>query len=678
MRVYQVPTHTRLWLVITIIACSLPQLLRGHLWQAGLVVLVMVIRSLADRQRIQLPGKAIRGLLMVGVVGITWITFGRIYGPEAGVALLVSLFSLKYLEVVRQRDAYVVIVLGYFVCATALLFERGPGMFAYVLLCMLLLTTCLIGINHSDTGARPMGHVRRAVAMSLQAVPVMLVLFVLVPRVAPLWNMKIDSGQARTGMSDSMSPGEISELSQSSELAFRVAFDGAIPEKGERYWRGLTLSHFDGRTWQQAIPRGVDKQAYLFQKGGPEPEWHKSLMAQDRGSGYRYQVIMEPTQRTWLFAMKVPVLEQGEAGLARDMRLVASRPISESVGYTVTSYPNLSSAIGLERSDRALMLSLPEDQNVGRRARGLAQQWQLDSSTDADVVKQALRHFREKPFYYTLKPPPLPVDPIDEFLFVTRRGFCEHYASSFTFMMRAAGIPARVVVGYQGGEPNELGSHLLVRQYDAHAWSEVWLEGKGWVRVDPTGAVAPERIEDGLRAALSGNGEDSNVLEGLRSFASSGLLGKLQQWTDYVDFQWQTWVLGYNSQSQMQLLRQLLGSTSPLSIALALFGVITLLLGLYMLVLLRQDRGYRQTPMEREFWRLHQRVAERQGAPLDPGLTPQQLANTIAARWPGAAKPAREWALQYQQALYNPAVLADKRRIRHLRRLRNRLYKLLG
>lgn len=675
MRVYQVPTHTRLWLVMTIVICSLPQLLRGPGWQAGLLALIVILRALADRQRIAMPGRVVRGALMVGIVVLTFYSFGRIYGAEAGVALLVSLFALKYLEVVRQRDAYVVIVLGYFVCATALLFERGPGMFAFVLFCMLLLTSCLVGINHSDTGARPMGHLKRAAAMLAQAVPVMLLLFVLVPRVAPLWNMQVDSGKARTGMSDSMSPGQISELSQSSELAFRVAFDGPVPANNQRYWRGLTLSHFDGRTWQQALPRGQDIQDYLFEKGQTPPPWYQLLMKAGRGEGYRYRVILEPTERRWLFALKVPVLEQGQAGLAKDMRLVASNPVSEAMAYTVTSYPNLAASLALDEAERDLMLSLPQ-QGVGRRARGLAQQWQLESSTPQQVVNRALRYFREQPFYYTLKPPVLPVDPIDEFLFVSRRGFCEHYASSFTFMMRAAGIPARVVVGYQGGELNEVGSHLLVRQYDAHAWSEVWLDGRGWVRVDPTAAVAPDRIEEGVRAALEESNADSDALASLKSFASSGMLGKLQQWVDYVDFQWQTRVLGYNSQSQMQLLRELLGAASPLRIALALLAGIAVLLALYMVLLLRRDRGYQQTVMEREFWRLHQRVGS-MGEPLDAGMTPQQLAAHIAKRWPAAAEIARQWALQYQQALYNPAISVDKRRIRHLRQLRNRLYKLL-
>lgn len=676
MRVYQVPIHTRLWLVLTVIACSLPQLLRGPGWQTVLLVLVVAVRVLTDKQRMRLPGKVVRGGLMVAVVGLTWYSFGRIYGPEAGVALLVSLFALKYLEVVRQRDAYVVIVLGYFVCATALLFDRGPGMFGYVLLCLLFLTVCLVGINHSDTGAKATGHLRRATVLTLQAVPVMLVLFVLVPRVAPLWNMQVDSGKARTGMSDSMAPGEISELSRSSKLAFRVAFDGEMPAPKDRYWRGLTLSHFDGRTWQQAIARGVDKRAYLAEPGRPVPQWYENLIAAERGQGYRYQIIMEPTQRQWLFAMKVPLVEQGEASLAKDMRLVATKPVSDRMGYTVTSYPRLSDAIRLDPAERELMLSLPAA-TVGRKARGLAQQWRLESYSSEEVVKRALDHFREQPFHYTLRPPPLPVDPVDEFLFITRRGFCEHYASSFTFLMRAAGIPARVVVGYQGGEPNALGSHLLVRQYDAHAWSEVWIEGQGWIRVDPTAAVSPERIDAGLRAALAGSEEDSEVVSDLQGFTGSGVMGTLRQWADYVDYQWQTQVLGYNSQSQLQLLRQILGSASPLRIALALLGGITLLLGLYMLILLRQDRGYQQSPMEREFWRLHQQVAQRMGGALDPGLTPVQLAATIAQRWPAASEAARRWALQYQQALYNPSVKADKARIRHLRRMRIRLYKQL-
>ena len=677
MRVYQVPVHTRLWLATALITCSLPQLLLGPVWQSLLLGVVVAIRWLVDHQRMRLPGRIIRGGLLVAAVGMTWYSFGRIYGPEAGVALLVSLFSLKYLEMVRQRDAYVVIVLGYFVCATALLFERGPGMFLFVLLSMLLLTAALVGINHSETKARASSHIKTGSVLFLQAVPVTVVLFVLVPRVAPLWNMQLDSGKARTGMTDSISPGDISELSESSELAFRVAFEGALPPAAERYWRGLTLSHFDGRTWQQAIPRGGAVDSYLYNGRGAPPDWYQQLQAQGKPqSGYSYQLIMEPTQRRWLFAMAVPMLEEGEASLARDMRLVARAPVTQRTRYSITSFPDLRPAIVLDVLERELMLSLPGD-SFGRRARTLADQWRRDSRTDNEIVSRALRHFREQPFHYTLKPPPLTTDPIDEFLFRTQRGFCEHYASSFTFLMRAAGVPARVVVGYQGGEQNTLGSHLLVRQYDAHAWTEVWLQGQGWVRVDPTGAVAPDRIALGLRASLRGDEEAQDTLEGLDSFASGGLLGRLQQWTDYVDFRWQTWVLGYDNASQLQLLRHWLGEASPLRIAASLVAAISVLLTLYMLILLRQAGTRRQTVLEREFWRVHQRVEQQVGHPLAQGLSPQALARVIDLKWPKAGPLVHQWAVYYQQMLYNPGFGAGKAQIRHLRRLRNRLYKLL-
>lgn len=675
-RIYQVPSHTRLWLTLAVTFCALPQLLKGPLWQGGLFALVIAIRALVNRQRMALPGRIIRSLLLMGAVALTFYSFGRLYGPEAGVALLVSLFGLKYLEVVSQRDAYVLLVLGFFVCATSLLFSQSPLMFLYVLLCMVLLTACLAGINHSDTRASGMQHLKRAGIIMAQAVPLMLILFVLVPRVAPLWNMQVGNGKARTGMTDSMAPGQISELSESSALAFRVAFDGDMPPPAERYWRGLTLSHFDGRAWQQAIPRGMDEAGYLYSGRGPAPDWVDALTAgRSDGTSYAYQVIVEPTQRRWLFAMPVPFVSEGGVSLARDMRLVANNPVSQRQSYQVVSVPAATRRLPLAAEEKALMLSIPDES--GRRARGLAQQWRLESQSDAAVVQQALRYFRQQPFHYTLRPPKLVADPIDDFLFRSRKGFCEHYASSFTFLMRAAGIPARVVVGYQGGEQNSLGSHLLVRQYDAHAWSEVWLEGQGWVRVDPTGAVAPERVERGLRAALE-EGDSGDALGGIQldGFAGSGLLGVMREWADYVDFRWQTWVLSYDSQLQLSVLSKLLGQVTPLRVAVTLMVSVALLLGLYGLYLFWRNPVHSQSPMEKEFWRLHQRV-QGCGLALSPGVTPSQLAEAIAGRWPRAASPARDWARYYQRALYDPRQKASKQQMRHLRGLRNRLYKLL-
>ena len=681
-RIYQVPSHTRLWLALAVVLCSLPQIVKGPLWQAGLLVLVILIRWLVEQQRLMLPGRMVRSLLLIGAVALTFYSFGRLYGPQAGVALLVSLFALKYLEVVQQRDAYVVVVLGYFVCATALLFSQTPGMFLYVVLCMTVLTTCLVGINHSDTRASGLLHGRRAVVITLQAVPLMVVLFLLVPRVAPLWNMQVGGDKARTGMTDSMSPGQISELSESAELAFRVDFQGDVPSRAQRYWRGLTLSHYDGRTWQQAVPQGQSESEYLYRRGTEKPDWYQRLESRysSEQQRYRYQVIAEPTQRRWLFSLAVPFPLDGDMALAKDMRLVANQPVSQRFAYRVESVPAAAEAIGLEGQERQLMLSLPQD--GGSRARGLAQQWRLESGTAADsardIAQRALRYFREQPFHYTLRPPRLTADPIDEFLFRTRRGFCEHYASSFTFLMRAAGVPARVVVGYQGGEQNELGSHLLVRQYDAHAWSEIWLDGQGWTRVDPTGAVAPERIELGLREALENSEDGSDVLDdlGLRRFSDGGLFATLSQWMDYVDFRWQTWVLGYDSAFQYEFLEDLLGAVTPVRIAIALIVAVTLLMGLYALFLLWQSGNEKLTLMEREYWRLHQRASER-GRPLVAGLTPMQLCQAISEQWPQAAVAAENWAKYYQKLHYDPLSPPDKQQKRHLRSLRNRLYKLL-
>ncbi|MDX1804412.1 MAG: DUF3488 and transglutaminase-like domain-containing protein [Alcanivorax sp.] len=675
-RVYQLPNHTRVWLTLAVMLCSLPQLLRGPLWQFGLLAVVVVVRGLVQRQWLALPGKISRTLMLLVTVGLTFYSFGRLYGPEAGVALLVSLFALKYLEVVRQRDAYVLIVLGYFVCATSLLFYQGILMFAYVLTCAVLLTACLIGINYTDTRARSVQHLRVALVMLMQALPLMVVLFILVPRVAPLWDMGLGHTQARTGMTDSMSPGQISNLSRSSEVAFRVAFAGQPPPPSQRYWRGLTLSRFDGRTWSQALPAGMRRDDFVYSGAGRPPGWYRQWqqVAASDAPRYRYRVLMEPSQQPWLYALTVPLVKEPGIGMAQDFRLIARDPVTQRIDYRVESVPAIRYQARLGPAERALMLSLPA--RGGARARSLAQSWRLESDGGRQIVLRALQYFREQPFYYTLSPPRLDQDTIDDFLFRSRRGFCEHYASSFTFLMRAAGIPARVVVGYQGGEINPHDGHLLVRQYDAHAWSEVWLAGKGWVRVDPTAAVAPERIEDGLQAAL--DAQDNNDVFGgeAAGFAGDGWLGKLAAWKDYVDFRWQSWVLGYDAGQQLTLLSGFLGTVTPLRVALALLGGLSVPLLLFMVWMLWQYQKRPLTALEREFYRLFERV-QRDGVLLSAGTSPAQLADHIAMRWPKAAALARHWQNTFQQLAYQDRPLNRKTGLRHLRRLRRRLVRLL-
>ncbi|MBM7333334.1 transglutaminaseTgpA domain-containing protein [Alloalcanivorax marinus] len=644
-RIYQVPSHARGWLTLAIIATSLPQLVDGPWWQSPLLLLVLGWRALVDRQRLLLPGRVVRLALLLATVAATWQSFGRLHGPEAGTALITGLFALKYLELVGKRDAYVLIVLGYFVCATILLFHQGPLAALYVVGCLVLLTASLAGINYGDTHARGRQHLGVAAVMVLQALPLAAILFVLVPRVAPLWNMHLDSGQARTGMSDSMSPGQVSRLTESAELAFRVQFDGPAPAPSQRYWRGLTYSYFDGTTWRQARPPGWGERDTLYHGRGPAPDWYRGLRAAAGGPAWEYRVIMEPSQQRWLYALAVPFTDLDGLALARDLRLVADAPVTGTLGYRVRSVPAAGAGATLDGAERALMLSLPEQGN--ERARALAADWRRRYPNDRALVNAALGYFREQPFFYTLEPPPVTGDTVDRFLFDTRRGFCEHYASSFTFLMRAAGVPARVVAGYQGGEPN--GDYLQVRQYDAHAWSEVWLAGR-WVRVDPTGAVAPDRIELGLRQAMRNRSADQADGEG-GAFGRLPVLFRLQQWADYVDFNWQKWVLGYRQEEQRDLLERLLGAVTPTRIALALLGAVLLVTGLLALLVLNRRRDQPARPLEREFRRLRQALGRR-GLALPEAVSAAGLEAAVARRWPAATGAAGHWRRYFEHLAY--------------------------
>lgn len=312
------------------------------------------------------------------------------------------------------------------------------------------------------------------------------------------------------------------------------------------------------------------------------------------------------------------------------------------------------------------MLDLPDTGN--RRARDLAASWRQRYRDDRELVQAALRYFREQPFHYTLEPPRLSGDTVDGFLFNTRRGFCEHYASSFTFLMRAAGIPARVVAGYQGGESN--GDYLQIRQYDAHAWTEVWLNGR-WVRVDPTGAVAPERIELGLRGLVEQRADAGGD-------AVAGALGRLpvlfrvQQWMDYVDFNWQKWVLGYRQEDQRALIERLLGAFTPTRVALALLGAVLLVTAVLAVLVLARRRDAPARPLEREFARLRRGLARR-GLNVVDCHSAAALEAAAARRWPGAAGRAGHWRRYFEYLAYRRDGDPPAGELRQLRRRRRAL-----
>lgn len=506
------------------------------LWVSTLSVTVIVWRAVAAQRQWRLPGTLVRSALaLAGFLGV-YATYGRSTGQTVGTALLVVMLALKLTEMRARRDVMLVMFLLYFVMFTHFLVSQELWTILYLLVCAVAITAMLAEASHPGSALSPRFTLPVGARMVAAALPLMVIMFVLFPRIpGPLWGLPGASGASgRTGLSDSMEPGEIAQLMQSDEVAFRVTFLGTSPPMRQRYWRGPVFWFFDGRRWEMGS-RGRQTQA-------PSVEFS--------GAALRYEMTLEPQRSLWLLALELP--EPGQlpldSRLGPDHQLVARKPSHDRRVLRLTSYPNYVLQRELPEEVRRLNTRWPGNRNP--RTLELAQQLRAEHDSDAALVDRVLHMYREQEFFYTLEPPLLGADAVDEFLFETRRGFCEHYASSFTALMRAAGIPARVVTGYQGGEINEIGGYMVVRDSDAHAWSEVWLADRGWVRVDPTAAVAPARIELGIEGALAASGER---LPGLGWSRAAVNLWFTARW-DWINANWNGLVLAYGPQLQMEFL----------------------------------------------------------------------------------------------------------------------------
>lgn len=574
----QLPGITALrWLLLSIGLVMALHVSHLALWTSVLIASFGLWRYLIEKNQWELPGIWILlPITVLGALGIM-VSYHGLFGRDAGVALLALMLALKLMESRNQRDYMLLIFSGYFLTFAAFLFNQSILIGAFILAPTISLTATLVGISHANGSIAWRTQARLAAIMLAQAVPVMLVLFFLFPRVpGPLWGVPQDAYRAMTGLSDSMEPGNISQLTQSGIIAFRVEFKGQVPPSDQLYWRGPVLWHFDGRRWQMSNPR-----------------WHlpqETLHAQ--GQSTAYTVTLEPHNRNWLLMLDMPVNTPANTVVSNDMQVLSREPVRTRMRYEGSSDFSYSLGENLSARERELALQIPKGANP--RSLELARQWSSHGERAESIVQAALGMFRQQAFVYTLSPPLLGAEPIDDFLFNTRRGFCEHYASSFVYLMRAAGVPARVVTGYQGGEVNPVGNYLIVRQSDAHAWAEVWLQGRGWVRVDPTAAVAPQRIQRGISSALP----QSDVLP-LMSRRDYPWLRKLYLNWDALNNDWNQWVLGYDQQRQLDLLSRLAGSTlswQDLVVALMATAGSTLLVISYFLL-----RGKRQVtdPLQR-------------------------------------------------------------------------------
>jgi len=460
--------------------------------------------------------------------------------------------------------------------------------------------------------ASPSARMRDSLATSVRlvsyAAPLALAMWFLFPRIAtPFWAVPIDTSAGVTGLSDTMSPGDISELSQSDAVAFRVTFEDTVPAPGDRYWRALVLHRFSGRTWTGREP-----------SIGGRPEQQIEFA----GDPVSYQVTLEPTGQQWVPALDLPAswdLPRTFMNTTQGLSRVV--PVDQRVAYKVVSYPVYRAESGLRDYFRGWYRELPAGTNP--RTLALAAEMREAADSDRAYIAAVLALFREQEYYYTLQPPALGRHPVDEFLFESRRGFCEHYASAFTVMMRVAGIPARVVLGYQGGELNPLGNYLIVRQSDAHAWSEVWLPDEGWTRVDPTAAVAPERIELGFTDSLF-----DGLGAGWGGRVPSRLWHRFRLSWDALNANWNEWVLGYGPEKQNALM-EWFGMESPgwrkLVFTLIAF-VIALTLGVSALMMWRN-----RPPRLDGASRLYRRYVRATGLAPAVGETPDAFARRVTA-----------------------------------------------
>lgn len=626
-----------LWIVVSVLSVFLPLTVYLPNWLVGVSALALFWRGWLLWQRMPMPpGWLVNTTALLGVVGVG-LHFHSLFGRDSGVALLSLLVALKLFEMRKLRDGFFVVLLAYFLVLSQFFYTQSIATALAMVASVILVTAAMSNLNHEHR--TPVAALRLSSVMLLQALPFMVILFVLFPRVSgPLWGMSADTSTASTGLSDTMSPGSISQLSLSDAIAFRVRFEQTPPEKPELYWRGPVLTKFDGRTWTMTRPR-------IFNRIRPRPA----------GERVAYEVTLEPHARHWLFALEFPTRLAPSSMIGDDWQMFSTRPIRTRFRYAMTS--DLALPIGLDEEPEGLRQATELPRGFNPRARVLASELRAKYPRDGELVQRMLAIYRKEEFVYTLSPPPLGRDSVDDFLFNTRRGFCEHYASSFVFVIRAAGIPARVVTGYQGGEINPVDGYLEVRQLDAHAWAEVWLKDQGWVRIDPTAAIAPNRVENNMASALPA----SDPIPLMIRPGMSWLRDMRYRW-EAVANAWNQWVLGYDTENQRKFLQRL-GMNAPDWQTMT--GALATLCGAVMLLLtawtLRQWR--RADPVLRAWQRLSHKL-RRHGLERHPWEGPRDYAQRVAAAQPQLAGPVGELCALFETLRYGsrPADAAEFRR----------------
>ena len=619
------------------------------LWCSVLAASVLMWRGWLAIQGQPLPGKWwLLGLLALTITA-TVFSYRTVLGRDAGVTLLVVLITLKTLELRARRDAFVVFFLGFF-CMLSNFFYSQSLLTAFSMLIGLMgLLTVLVNA-HMPVGRPPLSAAAKTAGwMTLLGAPIMLVLFLLFPRMAPLWGGPSDAMTGRSGLSPDMRVGSIAKLALDDTVAMRLKFQGETPPPSAMYFRGPVLSSFDGTEWRSPSAGNLARRGV------------KSNLAVS-GTPYRYQVTMEPSSRTWLMLMEAapeaPDIPGYRAAMQDDLQWLTGQPVSDLIRFNATSYPSFQHGPTARVPGLLEFVDLPPGSNP--RTQALAAQIQADprNTSTALLIRDVMSRLRTGGYTYTLEPGQYGLNTADEFFFDRKEGFCEHIASSFVILMRAMNVPARIVTGYQGGELNSVDGFWVVRQSDAHAWAEVWQEGQGWVRVDPTSAVSPGRIGNFQRLSIP-RGVMSQTLSNL----SPGLSAQLRATWEAVNNSWNQRILNYTQGKQLNLLKNL-GFKSPswedLSYVLIAVVVLASLAGAGWTLYERAQHD----PWQRLLARARKQLAQ-MGVPSTTATSPRQLAAMLASKTDGSLPEnilaTQRWLMQLEAQRYAPHATAGSR-----------------
>jgi len=614
--------NSMLWVITTLLLAALPQFTLMSLPLVLACLFPVFWRILAELK----SWPPLPGWVRYSAVGLALtllaFSYGDLFGRRASVSLLTIMLCLKLLECQRIRDARLVVSFSFFLCTTQFLFTQGLLMPVYGAATVLLGLVALAQLQRVEafsnkkvipaSSAPMLAELGFNLRLLLLALPICLAFFVLFPRWgSPLWGVPETTLDARSGLSDSMSPGSIENLFMDDSTAFRVEFDGTAPSQYDLYWRGPVFWSYDGSTWSSSFyGRNIEA----------------TELPAETESSWAYRVQLEPNERNWLFALDYPVAAPADTKITMDFQLLQRQAVTQLKQYSMVSNPDFIDTPQLQKTIRSIALELPE--NLNPKTRELINQWRKETPQDTDFIRRTLDWFNQEEFHYALNAPLLGSQAIDSFLFDTRTGYCEHYASAFTVMMRMAGIPARIVTGYQGGWYNPTADYYLVRQSDAHAWSEVWLEGSGWTRIDPTAAVSPLRVERGSLDAI----------DQPRHLLDFSWIRNLRNTMDAMEKRWNTWVIDYNYQRQTKLLEGFgLDQLKPIGLVSLLFAVLGVLAVILLPLLLRTRGPGSRNPVQ-QLWQKYLKRLKQAGIQARPSQGAQELAMAAAVELPEQAE----------------------------------------